>query len=374
MPSFQTPSWPLSPISWGCLALAAACAFPAVAIAQSAPPSSDTSTAGSAAARPAAALPTIAVKGKVEELPGDLSPTFGGGQVARGADYGVLGKQRNIDVPFSMTTYTSKLIEDQQARTLADVLDNDPAVRSAFGYGNFSQVFIIRGFQLNGDDVSLNGLYGVTRRAVGGHRRGRADRRAEGRQRVPERRLADRQRGGRRRQHPAEARRRQAAHARDARRQHRRPGGRAHRHRPALRQRRPVRHPREPGEQRRLDRHRRRASPRHHPGARARLPRRQAAPLRRLPAPARARRPGPLGGLRERHRRDSRAALGHPQLRPALGLQRPGGHGRPAARRIRLLPGLDRLRGGRRASYGTRTASIPRRPTTPRPAPSPPRA
>ena len=104
MPSFQTPSWPLSPISWGCLALAAACAFPAAAIAQSAPSSPDTSTAGSAAARPAAALPTIAVKGKVEELPGDLSPTFGGGQVARGADYGVLGKQRNIDVPFSMTT------------------------------------------------------------------------------------------------------------------------------------------------------------------------------------------------------------------------------------------------------------------------------
>ncbi|MBA1365806.1 TonB-dependent receptor [Burkholderia gladioli] len=166
MSSFQTPSWPLSPISWGCLALAAACAFPAVAIAQSAPSSSDTSTAGSTAARPAAALPTIAVKGKVEELPGDLSPTFGGGQVARGADYGVLGKQRNIDVPFSMTTYTSKLIEDQQARTLADVLDNDPAVRSAFGYGNFSQVFIIRGFQLNGDDVSLNGLYGVTPRQL----------------------------------------------------------------------------------------------------------------------------------------------------------------------------------------------------------------
>ncbi|WP_176234278.1 TonB-dependent receptor plug domain-containing protein, partial [Burkholderia cepacia] len=36
----------------------------------------------------------------------------------------------------------------------------------AFGYGNFSQVFIIRGFQLNGDDVSLNGLYGVTPRQL----------------------------------------------------------------------------------------------------------------------------------------------------------------------------------------------------------------
>ncbi|MFP3277728.1 MAG: TonB-dependent siderophore receptor [Paraburkholderia sp.] len=111
-------------------------------------------------------LPAIKVQSKSEALPGDLAPTFGGGQVARGADFGVLGQQKNLDVPFSMTTYTSKLIEDQQARTLADVLDNDPAVRSAYGYGNFSEVFVIRGFQLDGDDVSINGLYGVTPRQL----------------------------------------------------------------------------------------------------------------------------------------------------------------------------------------------------------------
>ncbi|WP_414440503.1 TonB-dependent receptor [Burkholderia sp. 22PA0106] len=157
--SNPSPAWALSPISWACLSLAAACAFPAAASAQ-------TSTAAPASASATAVLPTVAVKGKLEELPGDLSPTFGGGQVARGADYGVLGKQRNINVPFSMTTYTSKLIEDQQARTLADVLDNDPAVRSAFGYGNFSQTFVIRGFTLAGDDISMNGLYGVTPRQL----------------------------------------------------------------------------------------------------------------------------------------------------------------------------------------------------------------
>ncbi|MEK6350065.1 MAG: TonB-dependent siderophore receptor [Burkholderia sp.] len=163
--SNRSPSWALSPISLACLSLAAACAFPAAASAQTAT-AAPASPASTPAATASASLPTVAVKGKVEELPGDLSPTFGGGQVARGADYGVLGKQRNINVPFSMTTYTSKLIEDQQARTLADVLDNDPAVRSAFGYGNFSQTFIIRGFQLNGDDISMNGLYGVTPRQL----------------------------------------------------------------------------------------------------------------------------------------------------------------------------------------------------------------
>ncbi|MBI0331033.1 TonB-dependent receptor [Burkholderia plantarii] len=159
------PATPRSPISLGCLALVALCALPAAALAQTAP--SATQRAPSATASGGAtALPAIAVQGKAEELPGDLSPAYAGGQVARGASYGMLGKQRNIDVPFSMTTYTSKLIEDQQARTLADVLDNDPGVRTAYGYGNFSQVFVIRGFELNGDDVSLNGLYGVTPRQL----------------------------------------------------------------------------------------------------------------------------------------------------------------------------------------------------------------
>ncbi|QDQ80206.1 TonB-dependent receptor [Paraburkholderia megapolitana] len=117
-------------------------------------------------AAPGSVLPAVKVEASVPVLPGDLSPTYAGGQVARGADFGVLGKQKMIDVPFSMTTYTAKLIADQQALTLGDVLDNDPAVRVSSGFGNFSQVFVIRGFPLNGDDISLNGLYGVTPRQL----------------------------------------------------------------------------------------------------------------------------------------------------------------------------------------------------------------
>jgi iron complex outermembrane receptor protein len=158
-------------------AIAAAFSLPHAAHAQatdnSSPAAAGTSPAA-AGASPADAstpsagstLPAVRVSAEKEPLPGDLEPTFGGGQVARGSDFGILGQQKNIDVPFSMTTYTAKLIEDQQARTLADVLANDPSVRTAYGFGNFSQVFVIRGFQLHGDDVSLNGLYGITPRQL----------------------------------------------------------------------------------------------------------------------------------------------------------------------------------------------------------------
>ncbi|MCT6836717.1 MAG: hypothetical protein M3036_03570, partial [Bifidobacteriales bacterium] len=34
------------------------------------------------------------------------------------------------------------------------------------GYGNFSEVFIIRGLPIYGDDVAINGLYGITPRQL----------------------------------------------------------------------------------------------------------------------------------------------------------------------------------------------------------------
>ncbi|MDZ3991637.1 TonB-dependent receptor [Pseudomonas sp. Teo4] len=94
------------------------------------------------------------------------SDTWQGGQVARSARLGVLGDQAISDVPFSVTSYTAKTIADQQARTLGDVLLNDAAVRQSAGFGNFSQVFTIRGLPLNTDDISYNGLYGVLPRQI----------------------------------------------------------------------------------------------------------------------------------------------------------------------------------------------------------------
>lgn len=96
----------------------------------------------------------------------DLPSTYAGGQVARGGRMGVLGNQDMQDTPFAFSSYTSELIEARQAQTLADVLASDPGVRQSFGFGNFSQVFVVRGFQLFSDDIAFNGLYGMLPRQI----------------------------------------------------------------------------------------------------------------------------------------------------------------------------------------------------------------
>ncbi|WP_018979222.1 TonB-dependent receptor [Saccharibacter floricola] len=86
--------------------------------------------------------------------------------VKSGGQLGVLGNKKGLDVPFSIHSYTSSLILNQQSQTLGQVLQNDPAVRTTYGYGNFSELFVIRGFPVYGDDVSINGLYGITPRQL----------------------------------------------------------------------------------------------------------------------------------------------------------------------------------------------------------------
>ena len=96
----------------------------------------------------------------------DPIPAFLDGGIANGGRLGVLGEQKAMDVPFSVVGYTEKLIQSQQARTLQDVVKNDASVQNVRGYGNFSQGFRIRGFDLYGDDISLNGLYGILPRQI----------------------------------------------------------------------------------------------------------------------------------------------------------------------------------------------------------------
>lgn len=100
------------------------------------------------------------------EASGAQADTYSGGQVARSARLGVLGNRSISDVPFSVVSYTSKTIADQQARTVGDVLLNDASVRQSAGFGNFSQVFTIRGLPLSTDDIAFNGLYGVLPRQI----------------------------------------------------------------------------------------------------------------------------------------------------------------------------------------------------------------
>ena len=58
-----------------------------------------------------------------------LTAPYAGGQVARGGRVGLFGNLAVMDTPFATTSYTGDLARDQQARSVADVLQNDPAVR-----------------------------------------------------------------------------------------------------------------------------------------------------------------------------------------------------------------------------------------------------
>lgn len=87
-------------------------------------------------------------------------------QVARAGQVGVLGDKPAEDVPFTIRSYNAALILNQQPQTLGQVLENDPSIRTTYGFGNASEQFVIRGFQLYGDDVGLNGLYGITPRQL----------------------------------------------------------------------------------------------------------------------------------------------------------------------------------------------------------------
>ncbi|OLF53858.1 TonB-dependent receptor [Pseudomonas chlororaphis] len=89
------------------------------------------------------------------------SDVFAGGQVARRGSQGLLGSKDFMETPFSITTYTSEAVKNQQARTLGDLIASDPSVRATNPAGGRYEQFTIRGFSLFNSDVSYNGLYGV---------------------------------------------------------------------------------------------------------------------------------------------------------------------------------------------------------------------
>ncbi|EIT68928.1 TonB-dependent receptor [Hydrocarboniphaga effusa] len=91
----------------------------------------------------------------------DLTKPYAGGQVAQGGRVGLFGNVDLMDSPFNSTAYTADLIRNQQARSVADVVQNDPSVRLARGFGNFQEVYIIRGFEVSSDDIGYNGVYGL---------------------------------------------------------------------------------------------------------------------------------------------------------------------------------------------------------------------
>src|SRR4051812_27387146 len=108
--------FPLTPLALGAALLAAN-----VASAQTADP----------ATAPAQDQPmqTVVVTASADASAQGLPRGYAGGQVARGGRLGLLGNVDMMDTPFNTTNYTQALIQDQQARSVADVVQNDPSVR-----------------------------------------------------------------------------------------------------------------------------------------------------------------------------------------------------------------------------------------------------
>src|SRR5690606_13402708 len=90
----------------------------------------------------ATTLPAVTVTAAADGLPA----AYAGGQVAKGGRLGLLGNSNFLDTPFNQTSYTAETIEDQQARSLSDLLINDPSVRLSSARTNINEDFSIRGF------------------------------------------------------------------------------------------------------------------------------------------------------------------------------------------------------------------------------------
>lgn len=106
-------------------------------------------------------IQTVVISASADASADGLTKDYAGGQVARGGRLGLLGNVDMMDTPFNTLNFTQAVMQDQQARSVADVLQNDPSVRVARGFGNYQELYVIRGFPVNSDDLAYNGLFGL---------------------------------------------------------------------------------------------------------------------------------------------------------------------------------------------------------------------
>ena len=109
-------------------------------------------------------LPPLTVEGIPESVRfwlSDLPEAYEGGQVGSGARVGLLGNLDVFDTPFSVTSYTSELIENQQAKTIADVIRNDSSARSVTPNQSYDGFIQMRGFFFRNQNTLYNGLPGL---------------------------------------------------------------------------------------------------------------------------------------------------------------------------------------------------------------------
>lgn len=105
----------------------------------------------------AGTLPLVRARA-VDEV---AATAYAGGQVARVGQLGLLGQVSVMETPFNVTRYTAELVENQQALSLKDVLDNDPSVRVSSPRGAENDQVMIRGFEFNAREALFNGMLGM---------------------------------------------------------------------------------------------------------------------------------------------------------------------------------------------------------------------
>ncbi|MCH4244564.1 TonB-dependent receptor [Acinetobacter gerneri] len=88
---------------------------------------------------------------------------YAGGQVAKKSKIGFLGDKDFMETPFNTISYTDKYVEDKQAKDITEVIAaTDPSVFTNGASGGWSENYYIRGFASSTNDMSMNGLFGIT--------------------------------------------------------------------------------------------------------------------------------------------------------------------------------------------------------------------
>jgi iron complex outermembrane receptor protein len=103
------------------------------------------------------ALPAVTITGVADGAPAP----YAGGQVSRKSRIGFLGERDFMETPFNVTAITAEAIQNQQARTIGDVVKNDASVRTIWPDASYISQFTIRGFPTQTQDIAVNGLYGI---------------------------------------------------------------------------------------------------------------------------------------------------------------------------------------------------------------------
>ncbi|WP_445115291.1 TonB-dependent receptor [Acinetobacter sp. WZC-1] len=99
----------------------------------------------------------------VIRLRAENGTVYAGGQVATSSNIGFLGSKKFLDTPFNTISYTDKYIEDKQAKDITEVIaSTDPSIYTNGASGGWSENYYIRGFAASTNDMSMNGLFGIT--------------------------------------------------------------------------------------------------------------------------------------------------------------------------------------------------------------------